>query len=246
VVAVCGARGGKTYVLVALRILHLALTVSLDTLAPGEVASAPIIAPDKDLAEQALNYVKGAVDSDPELRASVLSRGAEHIELRREDGRSVEIVVKAASARGRTGRGRSLVAAAMEEAAFFRDADFQVNDEEIYKALSPRILPGGQLIIDSTPWAQVGLLYDLFAANHPAPACAGLAVPAQNAGTAIALHASTLRLRDVPLTRDIVSSERKRDSENAAREYDAMFMAAGTSTFFDAHTIAQCIDDTLV
>src|SRR6185436_19692259 len=58
VVAVCGARGGKTYVLVALRILHLALTVSLDTLAPGEVASAPIIAPDKDLTEQALNYVK--------------------------------------------------------------------------------------------------------------------------------------------------------------------------------------------
>lgn len=243
VVAVCGARGGKTYVLVALRILHLALTVPLDTLAPGEVASAPIIAPDKDLAEQALNYVKGAIDSDPDLRASVLSRGAEHIELRREDGRSVEIVVKAASARGRTGRGRSLVAAAMEEAAFFRDATFQVNDDEIYKALSPRILPGGQLIVDSTPWAQVGLVYDLFAANHPNPERAGLHVPAQTLGTALALHASTLRLRDVELTRTIVASERARDPENAAREYDALFMVAGTATFFDAASIAACIDD---
>src|SRR6478735_5718091 len=51
------------------------------------------------------------------------------------------------------------------------------------------------------------LLLEKKKANNPRPACAGLAVAPQNAGTAIALHASTLRLRDVPLTRDIVSSE---------------------------------------
>jgi hypothetical protein len=245
-VGVCGARGGKTYVFAALRILHLALTVSLETLAPGEVASAPIVAPDKDLAEQALNYVTGAVDSKPELAALVESRGAEHIDLRRSDGHIVEVVVRAASARGRTGRGKSLVGAVMEEAAFFRDANYQVNDDEVFKALSPRVLPGGQLIILSTPWAQIGLLYELFAANHPNPACAGLTVPARCAGTAMAMHASTLRLRDVPLTRAIVAVEEDLDADNAAREFGAQFMSAGTETFFDALTIAKCVDPALV
>ncbi len=37
-IAVVGARAGKSYILAALRLLHLALTVSLDTLAPGEIA----------------------------------------------------------------------------------------------------------------------------------------------------------------------------------------------------------------
>src|SRR5262245_24417207 len=35
-VSVCGARAGKSYVFGALRLLHLALTVPLATLAPGE------------------------------------------------------------------------------------------------------------------------------------------------------------------------------------------------------------------
>src|SRR6266850_1519627 len=129
-IAVCGARGGKTYVFAALRILHLALTVSLDTMAPGEVASAPIIAPDKDLATQALNYVTGALDSKLELACMVTARGIEFVDIKRADGRTVEIVVKAASAKGKTGRGKSLVGAVLEEAAFFRDAQYKVNDDE--------------------------------------------------------------------------------------------------------------------
>ena len=245
--AICGGRAGKTYIVVALRVLHLALTVPLTTLAPGEVASAPIIAPDKSLAGQALNYIQGAVASKPELACLVIGKAdaAESIELQRENGRSVEVIVKAASARGRTGRGRSLVCAVMDEAAFFYDATYAVNDEEIYKGLAPRILPGGQLIIDSTPWAQAGLLYEMFAANHPNPECAGLAARPVCAGTAIALHATTLRLRDTEFTRTIVERETKRDPDNAAREFGARFMSAGTATFFEPACIDKCLDLTL-
>lgn len=245
IVAICGGRGGKTYVVVALRVLHLALTVSLATLAPGEVASAPIIAPDKDLAGQALHYIQGAVASKPELMAMVIGKvdAAESVELRRENGRSVEICVKAASARGRTGRGKSLVCAVMDEAAFFYDASYHVNDEEIYKGLAPRIMPGGQLIIDSTPWAQVGLLFELFAANHPNPERAGLPPRPQCDGTALALHASTTRLRDNEFTRDIVAREEKRDAANAAREFGAIFMDAGAATFFEPACIEACLPE---
>lgn len=244
VVALCGARAGKTYALVALRVLHLALTVSLATLAPGEVASAPIIAPDKSLATQALHYIQGAIASKPELAALVIGKpdAAESIEIKREGGRSVEIIVKAASARGRTGRGKSLVCAVMDEAAFFYDSTYAVNDEEIYRGLAARIMPGGQLIIDSTPWAQVGLVYELFAANHPNPEVAGLPPRPQNAGTALALHATTLRLRNNEHTRAMVEREEKRDLDNALREFWARFMAAGTSTFFEPACIEKCLD----
>lgn len=247
VVIVCGARGGKTYTLVALRVLHLALTVPLNTLAPGEVASAPLIAPGKDDAEQALRYIQGAIASKPELAERVVGKSdaAESIEIAREDGKTVEIIVRAASARGRTGRGRSLVCAVMDEAAFFYDATYHVNDEEIYRGLSPRVLPGGQLIIDSTPWAQAGLLYELFAANHPNPERAGLPSRPVRAKTAIAVHATTLRLRDVPTTRAIVQREEQRDPENAQREFGAQFMAASATTFFEPACIEACLDMTL-
>lgn len=243
VVIVAGARAGKSYVFGALRLLHLSLTVDLSSLAPGEYASAPIVAPDMALATQALRYVQGAVASHPGLASLVIGKAdaAESIELRRGD-RIVEIVVRAASSRGRTGRGRSLVCALFEESALFRDANFQINDDEIYKAVAPRIMAGGQLIISSTPWAQVGLLYSLFVTNHPNPACAGLPEAPVMDGTALAIHAPTLRMRDVAVTRSYVTKERKRDPENAAREFDAQFMSTGANTFFDPLMLARCVD----
>lgn len=246
VVGVCGARAGKTYVLESLRLLHLALTVDLSPLAPGEVASAPIIAPDKDLATQALNYIKGAIASHPVMAAMVpraldLAAGPDPVRIVR-DGQIVEIVCRAASARGRTGRARSLVGAVLDEAAFFMDATYKVNDEEIFKAVRPRVLPGGQTLVHSTPWAQKGLLWALFAANHPNPAVAGIATPALMRGDALALHAPTLLLRPDEAIRKVVEAEERRDPENSLREYGACFMDQGASSFFDAACLAASID----
>lgn len=254
IVAVCGARGGKTYVIESLRLLHLSLTVPLPMLAPGEVASCPIIEPDKDLAEQALNYVRGAIQQRAELRAMVPNKvdldpqsKLRPIELHRPDGAIVEVVCRAASAKGRTGRGRTLVAAGLGEAGFFRDADYKVNDEEIYNAVVPRIVVGGQAIVSSTPFAQLGLLFALFVANHPDPSVAGLTNRPENQGTALAAHAPTLVLRDNdPNLRQVVEAEYKRDPENAEREYGAKFMTAGTAMFFDPAALNAAIRDELV
>lgn len=252
IVAVCGARGGKTYVFGALRLLHLALTVDISMLAPGEVASGPLIAPDMDLATQALRFVQGAIASHPALRKMVLGKpdAAESIDLIR-DGRIIEIVVRSASGKGRTGRGRSLFGAVMEESAFFHDKDYAVNDAEIFRAITPRLLPGAQLIVSSTPWAQVGLLFDLFVANHPNPECAGADASMLgeesdiDPGTAIAFHAPTLLLRSSETIRAMVAREYALDGDNAAREYGAQFMSASAETFFDAATLAKCIDASL-
>lgn len=245
-VAICGARAGKSYVIVALRLLHLGLTVDISPLAPGEVGSVPIIAPDKELAEQVLNYIRGAIKSDPALTAMVVGDpdAGESVTILR-DGHEIEFVIRAASGRGRTGRGRSLLAAALDEICFFLDRNYKVNDEDMYKAVAPRIMPGGQLLLDSTPWVQSGLAFDLFVANHPNPKQAGIDAKPRNAGTALALHAPTLTLRDTTYTREMVAKERARDSDNAEREYGALFVSASSVSFFDAAAIAQMIDDAL-
>jgi hypothetical protein len=259
VVAVCGGRAGKTYILESLRLLHLALTVPLN-MAPGEVASAPIIQPDLDLAEQALNYVMGALESKPALAAMVTDRHkGKSVDVTRADGSTVEIVCRAASAKGRTGRGRTLVGFALGEAAFFRDADSgQVNDQDIFDALTVRVVEGGQGIVSSTPFAMAGLLYNLFVANHPDPSVAGIVAAVEDDEAAediedadipeaLAIHAPSLVLRDndAKLAR-MVAKAYRRNATNASREYGALFMSAGTSLMFDANSLNAAIRKTVL
>ncbi len=227
--AVCGARGGKTYLLGALRLLHLALTVSLESMAPGEAAAGVIVAPDIRLARQALRYIAGAAQARPAIAGMVVADNVDSITLRRHDGHVVELACLPATRGGSALRGRTLVGAVLDEAAFFRDADFVVNDDELFKAVAPRVVPDGQAIVASTPWADAGLVFDTFTRNHGHPV------------DAIAAHAPTLLLRDDDHTRQLVERERVRDPENAAREFDAGFVSGGGTEFFGAAEVALAL-----
>lgn len=234
VAAIMGARAGKTY-LFALRVLHIGLTCSLDVLAPGEFASGMIVAPDKSLAVHGLRYISGAVRENKALSAMVVADNVESLTMTRLDGETISFDCRAASRGGRAQRGRWLFAVLMDEACFFLDADYAVNDDEIFKAARPRIIEGGQLLVPSTPWAESGLLYELWKSNHP-----------NNGGAhtiAMALHASTTFLRPDQHTADMVAAERERDADNAAREFDAEPMSGVGGTFFDIEDIRACIVD---
>lgn len=228
-VVICGRASGKTY-LSSLRLLHLSLFGDLSRLAPGELAFGVLCAPDLKLARQALRFVAGAVREASELAGLVVSDSADALMLQRPDGRTVSIECLAASARGSSVRGRSLIGAVLDESCFFRDADYAVNDADIYTALVPRILTGGQVILASSPWAEgVGITAQLYAANYGSPA------------TALAIHAPTATLRDDDRTREQIARERLRDPENARREFDAEFLPAGTDCWFDPRGIDQCV-----
>lgn len=233
VVAVCGARAGKSYVLSALRMLHLALIVPLTTLAPGELAVALIVAPDKRLARQVLRYALGAARGNDAIRRRMAMKSADGFVLRRDDG-LVAVEVLPATRGGSAVRGRSLVGAVLDECAFFRDESYQVNDTEVFRAIAPRILRGGQLILASTPWAEQGLLWDFHSKNHGHPI------------DAVSAHAPTLLMRDDEHTRAYVTREQDRDPANAAREFGAEFMATAGEAFFDAEAIKQSTDESLV
>lgn len=174
-----GRRAGKTSRVLARRGVHLAWTVPLPNLEPGEVARVAIIAMDKDAASTCLDYVRGIIFGSSLLKASVV--GDVHAEepeevgnktglvLRRPDGKLVDIVVRAASKGGSTVRSKTLVCVIIDEACFLQSDDgHKVNDEEIFSAAKGSILfnPGAQILIASSPWIEgEGLLERLISEN---------------------------------------------------------------------------------
>jgi len=205
------------------------LVRDLSTMAPGQKAVALIIAPNDKLRREVINYALGAVHSKPELAAMLDGpAAADGFGLRRPDGHVVRFETGVATQGGYGARGRSLTDFALDECCFFRDSSAKVNDEEIYRAGSARVLPGGQTILASTPWAQSGLLYRLWSTKPP---------------EASVIHAPTLLLHDTPTTREYVRREDARDPDNARREFGAEFMSSGTTLFFEASAIESACTD---
>lgn len=223
-----GARGGKSYAFGGLFLLWSALSADLSTLAPGEQASTLVVAPDLRLGRQVIRYARGAAGSVPTIDAMVDQEGRDGFEIVRPDGHRVRVEALPATRGGSAIRGRTLAGAVLDEACFLRDSDSVVNDEDLFAAVAPRVVPGGHVVIASTPWAEAGLLWDLFSKQHGDPQ------------TALVAHAPTLLLRDDDITRAHVERERRRDPDNAAREFDAIPMTGSASQWFDATAIAQC------
>jgi len=230
VAAVCGGRAGKSYLLVALRLVWGMLVRDVSALPPGAHAAALIIAPRDDLRMEVYRYAIGAVRAKPELAAMLVEEKVDKFKLRRPDGHIVSFETGVATMGGTAARGRWWTDFALDECAFFRDSTFKVNDEELFRAGSSRVLKGGQTIIASTPWAEGGLLYRLWKTRP--------------ADTLVA-HAPTLLLNDTDLTRTIIARAEQADADNAKREFGAEFMTSGTTVFFSSSAIDDALTDAL-
>lgn len=222
-----GARIGGSR-MAAMRLYQLGSIVPLD-LAPGETAYGIIVAPDLRLARQTFSYVVGAAKQDErDGKIALVRESSDSIAWERHDGNVVTIECLPATVGGSAVRARTLFGAVLSEASFFRDSDYAINDGDIFRGLAPRVVAGGQTIIESTAWAAVGLLHDLINANHGAPR------------TALAAIAPTLLMRPDDRTRAIVERELERDETNAQREFFCIEQATGSEQFFDA--IDRCVD----
>lgn len=228
-----GARIGGTR-LGALGGLHRAMGVPLSGLAPGEPAYAAFVAPDMRLGRQALNFVRLAMHASQGLQECLVSDGADKITIQRPDGHQVHFVCLPATAGGSALRGKWYTSVQFVEGAHFHDANFVVNDADLYNAVTVRVVPNGLILVESTPWVESGLMWDLYRENYGAP------------NTSIVARAPTRLVRtDDAALLAAVENEFARDPENAAQEYGAVFLAAGAGLFFDARAIDQCVDDTL-
>ncbi|MEO7035588.1 MAG: hypothetical protein ABI548_16810 [Polyangiaceae bacterium] len=230
IVWLCGRASGKT-LMAAAALLHRGLTADLSGMRPGEVAYGIIVAPDMKLASLTLANICGWLDST-ELAALVVSRNADSVTLKRPDGRVICIAVFAASRGGSAVRGKTIFAAVLDESCFFRAADSAViNDGDVYRALVPRLLPGGWILFASTPWLRAGLTWDLYEANY-----------GKATASALVAKAPTARMRtDSPSLLASIEAERRRDPINAGREFDADWLPQGSGSAFDLESLKRSI-----
>lgn len=239
--SVIGGRAGKSY-LATIRLLHLCCTVSLDgILAPGQRAHATIVAPDVETAKEDVGYFVGACAKHPKLRRclsrqvvrKVMDKGdmVERFVFRRpRDGRLVEVAVRAVRRGGANVRGRWYVAALLDEACLFYDSSYKLSDDQVFKAIKPRVVSGGQVLLSSTPWLDSGVLYALWESEFGKPV------------TALVAHAPTLVMRPHDAhTQEVVAGEFATDPENARREFGAEFGTGSPSDWFDKAQLKACV-----
>jgi hypothetical protein len=129
-----------------------------DRLRPGERALVLNLATDRDQAKICLNYVRAFFTSIPMLGAMVDRETKAGFELTN----GVDIAI--ATNNFRAVRGRAVLAAILDECAFYQSESRTSPDVETFRALMPGLatLPGAMLIGISSPYRRAGLLYQKY------------------------------------------------------------------------------------
>jgi hypothetical protein len=168
------------------------------------------------------------------LRGGIVEdESTEGFTLVRPDGYRVRFEAFAASRGGDNVRGVHILGALLTEAAFYYDESGAANGEDIFGAAIPRLLKGGLIVIESSPWLEAGLLHKEFAANWGNPS------------RAVAALCPTAIMRDDADTLEKIAAEYARDRYAAERELGAQFLGSGANLFFDGITIDAAVDDSL-
>lgn len=161
-------RSAKTLFALA-KAVQLTQTVDVSGLTAGEVACVSIMSLTLKDARRALNMARGAIENsavmsrwvDPEAPVS-----PDSITLLHPTGRPMVIEIVAGARAGGSLIGRWSAGVIFDEAARMLGSDDAiVNLPEAKEAVQTRILPGGMIIMISSPHAPVGPLYD-FVTEH--------------------------------------------------------------------------------
>lgn len=157
VLALTGRRSGKSKSLAAVGAFESALAGHEEKLSPGEIGMVAVISPTKHQSNIVKTYIQGIFNSSAVLRNEIKRETATGLELRS----GIHIGILAGDFR--TVRGFTLLAAIVDELAFFGiDIDNSKirSDTELIAALRPGLATtGGRLIGLSSVYAKRGLAY---------------------------------------------------------------------------------------
>ena len=155
---ICGRRSGKSFMSAIVAVYLACFKDWSPFLSTGEVGHVFIVAVDRLQARIIKNYISGILASSPILKSMIKADYKESIEL----NNGITITIKTASFRGL--RGYTLVAAILEELAFWRDENSANPDKEILAAIRPALvtIPQSLLIGISTPYSRSGVLWEQY------------------------------------------------------------------------------------
>lgn len=228
VVARTGVRAGKSFIAAMAHLLSI-LRADFANVRPGEEVRAYMMAPRLGVSTAPFHHLVGTMQASRLLAPMLVRHGAETCTIRRPDGGEVQVRIVAASAGGLNLRSTWVAAALFDEADFHEGEDGAVNLPDNVGAVMARMLPGSQLCIPSSPWADSGPFHEMFSEAFGRP------------GDTLAFHSDS-RSMNPTLSRDDEAAERIRNPQNAAREYDAIPLSTASTLFFPRDAVAGAVN----
>ncbi|MCK1403595.1 hypothetical protein IVB45_01470 [Bradyrhizobium sp. 4] len=156
---ICGRRAGKSFVLALVATFLACFFDYRPYLAPGERCTVMIVASDRRQARTILRYIRALLKEVPLLACMIERETAEGFDL---DNR---VTIEISTASMKSVRGYTVVAALLDEAAFFTTDEGSASpDAEIVKAIKPAMstIPNAMLLVASSPYAKRGVLYEAY------------------------------------------------------------------------------------
>jgi hypothetical protein len=203
---ICGRRAGKSFVLALVAVFLACFIDWAPFLSPGERGTVMVIATDRRQARTIYRYAAALLTKIPMLNALIARETAEAIDLN--NGITIEIL----TASFRTVRGYTLVAALLDEVAFWHSDDSANPDSEILSAIRPAMatIPSALLLCASSPYAKRGVLWDAFRKSYG------------KAGPVLVWKADT-RTMNPTVPQAVIDDAIERDPASAAAEFGAEF-----------------------
>jgi hypothetical protein len=206
-VAACARRTGKDSAASAIAAFSGALFDQQDRLRPGERAQIFCLACDRDQSQVILGYIKSYFSDIPALKALVERETKNGLSLTN----SVDITVATNSFKSI--RGRPILLAILDEAAFYASETSASPDTELYAALRPGMLtiPTSRIIIISSPYRKAGLLWDRYRKFF-----------GKNDDSTLVIQASVRQLNPT-ITEEQIVAETEEDPAKAVSELEGQF-----------------------
>ena len=154
-----GRRGGKSFVLATIAVFLATFKDWRRFLGPGECGTVMVIAADRKQARVIMRYAIGLLNAVPMLDRQVEGVTRESISLRN------RIVIEIHAASFRSTRGYSIVAALLDEIAYWPTDEHSAEpDVEVINAIKPAMatIPGSMLLCASSPHAKRGALWSAY------------------------------------------------------------------------------------
>lgn len=220
---VCGRRAGKSFILALVAVFLACFKDWTGDLAPGERGTVMVIATDRKQARVIMRYIVGLIDGVPMLAALVERTTTEEIDL------SNRITIEVHTASFRTVRGYTIVAALLDELAFWRSDESLNPDREIIDAIRPGMatVMGAMLLCASSPYARRGVLYAAWRDWYG------------KAGGPLVWQADT-RTMNPTVPERVIQEAYDRDPASASAEYGAEFRK-DVETFVSCEAVDACV-----
>jgi hypothetical protein len=222
---VIGRRGGKSFILALIAVFLACFKDWRPFLGPGEVGTVAVIAADRRQARAIMRYALGLLKAVPMLKGQIEGVTRESITLKR----SIAIEVHTASFR--TTRGYTIVAALLDEMAFWSvDEGSAEPDVEVVNAIRPGMatIPGAILLGASSPHARRGSLWDAWRKHFG------------KSGDPILVWQAATRVMNPSVPQSYIDQHVADDPQRASAEYGAQFRS-DVEQFVSREAVEACV-----